>query len=221
MNIQNFKKTSQAGFSFIEVIVVLTVIVILSSMALVTFWNSRKYSAEDQARKLIDVFDEARQKALNQRKTFRVEINRTRQEIRLIDEGNNDPVVTVSDDVIIKRVQISNQVVIGAAPTNISGAPTANSPIPVAAYAISSYPLSNGDDKITLRFRLNGQVVDAGTDNIGTGSQPSGATIYIYSNKSPATNPDVIRAVTVLGTTGDTSLYRCSFVSNVCGSWSR
>ncbi len=209
----------QAGFSLVEVIIVLTVIVILSSMALMTFWNSRKYSAEDQARKLIDVFDEARQKALNQRKTFRVEINRTKQEIRLIDEGDN--VASASDDAIIKRSVISNQVVIGAAPTNTSGAPTTTSPIPAATYAISSYPLSNGDDKITLRFKLNGQVVDAGTDNIGTGSMINGATIYVYSNKPSVTNPDVIRAVTVLGTTGDTSLYRCSFVSSVCGSWSR
>jgi prepilin-type N-terminal cleavage/methylation domain-containing protein len=215
------KTSSQAGFSLIEVVIVLTVLVILSSMAVMTFWNSRKYSADDQAKRMIDVFDEARQKALNQRKTFRVEINRTKQEIRLIDEGNNDPVVTETDDVIIKRVQISNQVVIGAAPTNISGAPTATSPIPVPAYASNNYPLSNGDEKITLRFKLNGQVVDAGTDNIGTGSFVNGATIYVYSNKPSVTNPDVIRAVTVLGTTGDTSLFKCTFASNICGSWSR
>ncbi len=214
------KGSLQTGFSLVEVVIVLTVLVILSSMAVITFWNSRKYSADDQSRKMIDVFNEARQKALNQRKTFRVEINRTKQQITLIDEGNS-PTVTVADDVIIKTVQISNQVIIGAAPPNTSGAPTATSPISVPAYTTSSYPLSSGDEKITLRFKLNGQVVDAGSDNIGTGSQMSGSIIYVYSNKPSATKPYVIRAVTVLGTTGDTSLFRCTFAANICGSWNR
>lgn len=215
------KGLSQTGFSLVEVVIVLTVIVILAAFSVMTFWNSRKYAADDQAKKMIDVFDEARQKALNQRKTFRVEINRTKQEILLIDEGENNPVVTETDDVIVRRVQISNQVVIGVAPTNISGAPTATSPIPVPSYTSSNYILSNGDDKITLRFRRTGQVVNAGIDNIGTGSLINGATIYVHSKTPSVTSPDVIRAVTVLGTTGDTSLYRCTFVSNVCGSWNR
>ncbi len=217
---ENMKKTSsQAGFSLIEVIIVIAVLVILSTIAVVTFWTSRKYSADDQAKKIIDVFDEARQKALNQRKTFRVEINKTQSEIRLIDEGTDT--TTASDDVILKKYPLSGQVVIGAAPSNASGAPTATSPIPVPTYAASTYPLSSGDQKITLRFKRNGQVVDTGTDNIGTGSLMNGATIFVYSNTPSVSNPDVIRAVTVLGTTGDTSLYKCQFASSTCGSWSR
>jgi len=214
------KRSSQSGFSMVELIIVIVVLVILSTVAIVSFWSTRKYSADDQAKKLIDVFDEARQKALNQRKTFRVEINRTKKEIRLIDEGPDiNPVAT--DDVVLKRVAISSQVTIGAAPTNVSGAPTATSPIPVPTYSNSTYPLSSGDEKITLRFKRNGQVVDAGTDNIGTGSLMSGATIYVYSNNQTTTTADVIRAVIVLGTTGDTSLYKCQFTSSTCSNWSR
>jgi prepilin-type N-terminal cleavage/methylation domain-containing protein len=213
------KTSSESGFSLIELLMVIVVLAIFSSIAVISFWNNRKFTAEDQARKIIDVCDEARQKALNQRKTYRVEINKTASEIRLIDEGRD--VSTANDDVIIKRYLISNQVVIGAPPPNVSGAPTATSPINVPAYAISSYPLSVGDDKITLRFKRNGRVENAGNDNIGTGSIMSGATIYIYSKTPSVTNPDVIRAVTILGTTGDTSLYKCRFTSGVCGSWSR
>lgn len=203
----------------IEVLLVISVLAILSTIAVVSFWSSRKYAPDDHAKKLIDIFDEARQKALNQRKTFRVEINKTKKEIRLIDEG--DDATTANDDVILKKAQISNQVVIGAAPSNVSGAPTASSPINVPAYAASSYPLSNGDEKITLRFRRNGQVVDAGSDNIGTGSLVNGATIYVHSTTPSVTKPDVIRAVTVLGTTGDTSVYKCKFVLASCTNWSR
>jgi len=203
----------------IEVLLVVTVLAILSTVALISFSSGRKYSAEDQAKRIIDVFDEARQKALNQRKTFRVEINRTKNELRLIDEG--DDATTAADDKILKQSPLSPQVVIGSAPGNTSGAPTASSPIPVPAYAASTYPLSSGDEKITLRFRRNGQVVDAGSDHIGTGSLTSGATIYVYSKTPSVTSPDVIRAVTVLGTTGDTSLFKCRFVSDSCTNWSR
>lgn len=212
-------KSSQAGFSMIELIIVISVLTILSTIAVVTFWSTRKYSADDQARKIIDVFDEARQKALNQRKTFRVEINKTKNELRLIDEG--DDATTANDDKILKKYKLTSQVVVGSPPNNVSGKPTATTPINVPAYAKSSYPLSSGDEKITLRFKRNGQVVDAGTDDTGTGSLMSGATIYVYSTTPSISNPDVIRAVTVLGTTGDTSLYKCRFISSACGNWSR
>lgn len=209
----------QSGFSLVELLIVISVLAILSAIAIITFWDSRKYSADDQAKRIIDIFDEARQKALNQRKTFRVEINKTKNELRLIDEGQN--ATTASDDVILKKLPLSSQVVIGSAPSNVTGAPTASSPIPVPSYTNSTYPLSSGDEKITLRFKRTGQVVDTGSDHIGTGSLITGATIYIYSKTPSVTNPDVIRAVTILGTTGDTSLFKCQFVSSRCTNWKR
>jgi hypothetical protein len=60
------------------------------------FWRTTKL------KKIIDIFDEARQKALNQRKTFRVEINKTKKELRLIDEG--DDASTANDDKILKKI---------------------------------------------------------------------------------------------------------------------
>lgn len=200
-------------------LIVITVIVILSTVAVVSFMNSRKLTADQQAKQIIDFFDEARQKALNQRKTFRVEINRTQSQVRLIDEGSNQ--ASADDDTIIKSAPLSPQVVIGEAPSNITGAPTATTPIPVRSYATTNYPLSNGDSKLTFRFRRNGQVVDAGTDNIGTGSMMNGATIYVRSITPSANAPDVIRAVTILGTTGDTSVFKCKFSAGSCGNWSR
>lgn len=208
-----------AGFSILELLVVIIVIAVLTAITIISFSGNRKFAADSQAKIIIDVLDEARQKALNQRKTYRVEINATRNQVRLIDEGRN--ALSADDDVEVRRYAISADVMVGPAPPNVSGAPTATSPIPVATFSTSSYPLSSGDSKITFRFKRNGQVVDAGTDNIGTGSVMSGATIYVRSRTPSVNSPDVIRAVTVLGTTGDTSLFKCRFSGTTCGSWSR
>lgn len=211
--------SSERGFSVTEILVVLVLIGIMAGMSFMAFSGTRKYLAEDQARLIIDIFDEARQKALNQRKIFRVEINRTQGKITLIDEME---VGDAADDIVIKSMPLSSQVVIGAKPDNVNTGPTASSPIPVPAYSTSNYPLSAGDEKITLRFRRNGQVTNAGTDNVGTGSLVSGATIYVYSRTAAGQNPDVIRAVTVLGTSGDTSLFKCGFnTSGICGNWKK
>ena len=102
-------------------------------------------------------------------------------------------------------------VTIGEVPANVAGPPTATSPIPVLGFVSSNYPLSKNDKKITLRFARNGRVMDTGNDNIGTGSGVRGATMYVFSYKEKTNTPEIIRAVTALGTTGDTSILKCSF----------
>lgn len=211
--------SKQSGFSLLELIIVMTVTIIITTVAVVAYSSSRKHSADDQARQIADILDEARQKALNQRTTFRVEINKTRNRIRLIDEKT---ATTATDDVEIKSVQLSAQTTVGPIAPNVTATPTATSPIPVSTYSSSTYPLSSGDQKITLRFRKNGQVVDVGTDNIGTGSIVNGMTIYVYPKTASGVNPDVVRALTVLGTSGDTSLLKCKFDANKrCAGWTR
>ncbi len=202
----------------IELLVVIVVLCILASIAVISLASTRKYAPDDQARLLTDAFDEARQKALNQRQTFRVEINKTRNRINVIDENKPED---VTDDVIVKSQAISSQVLVGVTPSNVTSGPTTTSPIPVRPYVSSNYPLSNGDTKITLRFKKNGQVTDTGNDNIGTGSLTTGATIYVHSITPSVNNPDIIRAVALLGTSGDNSVYKCTITAGVCGNWVR
>ncbi len=210
--------SKQNGFSLLELVVVLAVVTILTTMAFVAYSSSRKHSADEQARLITDIMDEARQKALNQRKTFRVEINKTRNRLRLIDEKT---ATTAADDVEVKSIPLSTQVIIGPKPTNVTTGPTQTSPVPVGVYSPSTYPLSSGDEKITLRFRRNGQVVDAGTDAIGTGSVVNGMTIYVYPKTASGVRPDVVRAITVLGTSGDTSIFKCQSNGSICEGWKR
>ena len=210
---------SQKGFSIIEVLMALIIVSIFIGLAIPWLRSSKKFSVDDQAMTMIDIFDEARQSAMNKRQTFRVEINKTKNQVRLIDENSAG---SVTDDAVVKEVAFKGFVKVGDVPSNIAGAPTATSPIPVLSPVRSTYPLSSGDEKITLRFAKNGLVMDTGTDNTGNGSIPRGATIYVFSNKEGTATPEIIRAVTVLQTSGDSTILKCTFdATGKCGNWKK
>lgn len=207
---------SQKGFSLIEVLLVLMILSIFIALAIPSFRSARKFNADDQAMLMVDIFDEARQSAMNQRKTFRVEINKTKNQVTLINEKGS---ASTTDDEVVKQIQNKSFVKVGEIPNNILNAPTTTSPIPVLSPVTSNYPLSSGDEKITLRFAKNGLVMDTGTNNTGNGSIPRGATIYVFSNKEGTATPEIIRAVTVLQTSGDSSILKCTFNNGRCGNW--
>lgn len=212
-------KESQKGVSIVEIILVVLILTLFAAFALVSWSGTRKFAVDDQAAITSDIFAEARQYSLNQRRIFRVEINRTKGAVVLIDE--NEP-NNAGDDQVVKQIPFKSLVNIGTIPGNIQSAPTAHSPIPVLDYVRSNYPLSLSEEKITLRFAKDGRVLDTGTDAGGAGSLMRGATIYMFSKKEGTTTPEIIRAITVLQASGDIAVLKCRFdASNKCGNWTR
>lgn len=210
---------SQKGFSIIEVLMALIIVSIFFALTIPWLTSSKKYNVDDQAMTMIDIFDEARQSAMNNRQTFRVEINKTKNQVTLIDEKS---AATATDDEVLRQIAFKPYVKVAEIPNNITSAPTATSPVPVLTPVTSNYPLSQGDEKVTLRFARNGLVMDTGTNNTGNGSVPRGATIYLFSNKEGMNTPEIIRAITVLSSSGDSSVLKCTFDSNnKCGNWSK
>lgn len=160
------------------------------------------YKAEDQALKIIDVLQDARQLALNQRQTIRVEFNNSQNAVILIDENNSG---NVSDDREIKRLAFDNsgEVKIGLRPSNIGAEPSEPTPVPQLSYAPSSHPLTQGNQAAVLRFTSTGLVLNAGVNGIGQGSTMTGATVYIWKPRKTDPNAsELTRAITVLGASG-------------------
>lgn len=214
----------EAGYSALELVIVVTFIGILSVMATLSMSTVEVNKADHQALNLIDVVQEARQRSLSQRTTMRVEINSTDRVIQIINEG--DP-LTASDDQVIKTVGlVEGGVFVGTTPSNLSAAPTELSPTPAVAFATSVHPLSSGDSVATLRFLRNGTVTNAGNDAIGTGAVPTGATVYVWSKYPDDTtaNPStgqIFRAVTVLASSGLTRLWKCPTDNGYCSTWKK
>lgn len=216
------KIKSAEGFSLVELMIVLIIIAILSSIAVMSLSYDKLYDTDKQAIQIVDLLQEARQRSLSQRNTMRVEINSTKNSIRLIDEKKPDD---SADDVSIKAVAYRNNgVFIGTLPSNMSDNPAELSPVPPITFTTSNHPLSLGDRAATLRFLRNGTVHNAGTNSVGAGSIATGATVYIWSKypNDNSTNPTVgqiFRAITVLGTTGSSKLWKCSVTGGGCSDW--
>jgi len=198
----------QRGFSLIELLIVITIIFVMMGVSLFLLTgHQRLLKPDEQALKVADILQEARQRALTQRETMRVEIDLTDNTVRLIDEG--DP-TTYEDDKKIREVVLFSpaEVRIDSRPPDITLNPPEMIPAPPANYTVSVYPPSVTHRVCTLRFQRNGTVVDAGTDPIGTNSSLVSASIFIWSPKRDNSNAsEIARAITVVGGSGFVRLW--------------
>jgi Tfp pilus assembly protein FimT len=217
------KSSNEQGASFIELLIVLLIASILTVITIMSFKSEKKFAADDEAYLIVDILQEARQRAITQHETLRVEINKTRNAVRLINENNAGD---AGDDVEIKTLALEDAkyVVVDTSPQNISTYPTESSPVPKIVFKTSVHPSSLNDSVATLRFLKNGNVVDAGSNAIGDNAVITGATIYLWMpNYSAANLPlntgNVIRAITVLGNAGSSKYWKCPVVNSQCSNW--
>lgn len=221
MKESNFSSTAR-GFSLLELLIVLVLLSVFIMFTVIGLSSDKLYAADDQALVITDFFQEARQKALTQRKTLRVELNDTKRKIRLIDENNTN---NDDDDRIIRESGFDPATSVGTKPANIdpvySVLPQSGSPMPEIQYKQTTYALSKNDRVKTFRFTKTGAVVDGGTDNLGTGEVVSGASIYVYKG-APGSASNVIRVVTLNGVTAAAQIFKCGIDDKgICSSWTK
>jgi prepilin-type N-terminal cleavage/methylation domain-containing protein len=213
-----FNAMDQKGFSLIELLVVMGVVLILTTVSLFYLTAQRKlYNTDEQALKIIDLIQEARQRALTQRETLRVEIDLTSNTGRLINENNTG---NATDDKVLRQVTFYpvGNVRSDIRPTNVSTAPPETLPVPTAQFVGSQHPLSAGHNVATFRFLLDGTVVNAGTNATGSGATVTGATLYIWKPKASNNNEsEMTKAITILGATGSVRMW--DFAKAADGSW--
>ncbi|MCB1023135.1 MAG: prepilin-type N-terminal cleavage/methylation domain-containing protein [Acidobacteria bacterium] len=208
---QDFFKTeikTETGFSLVELLIVFTIISIMSGAALFFLAGNKKlYQADDEALKIVDIMQEARQRSLTQRETMRVEIDLTSNMVRLIDENT---VTTANDDTVVRSVALADQgsVSVSTRPSEITDNPPEPFPVPTMQFKLSSYPTSNAHNVATIRFQSNGMIVDAGNNPTGAGAISVGATVHVWSKKDAESDSLLVaRAITVIGSTGSVRLW--------------
>lgn len=204
----------------IELIIVIVILSIMTAIPMLYLNASQKlYKPDSEALKIADIFQEARQRSLTQRKTMRVEIDLDDKVIRLINENKND---SADDHTVIKRMFLlpTNELTIDKRPLNITTNPPETFPAPTANFYISTYPKSASHRVCTVRFLSNGSVVNAGSDDTGTGAVPTGITLFIWSpNDANPNNSEIARAITIISTTGSIRMWEYDKNATAANKW--
>lgn len=211
LKIKRKNLSREDGFSLIELLTVVAIITIMSTVSLIYFSSTKQlYKADEQGLQIVDLIQDARQRALTQRTTMRVELDLDSKQGRLIDECGSKDASKNCVARLIRAIPLydSTEVRIDTKPNNVSGTPPETVPVPAAIFKTSSYSFSNGHKVSTLRFTLTGTVVDAGTNGLGANANPVSATLYVWKPKTGSTtDSDVSRAITVVGSSGSVRMW--------------
>jgi type II secretory pathway pseudopilin PulG len=187
----------QSGFSLLEVLVVVGIVIILTAMAVFSLTSSkRSYAPDEEAAQAVSFFREAYHRALSQRQTMRVSVDLDKHIIRLMDEGR----LPGGDEVEIIRGVISHRVSIEQ--PSIDGAALNPPPAPY------NYAAANFKNKVwAIRFRSDGSVVDSD-------GNPLSATLFFIPTNLDDHSKGLIRAVTLYGPTGAARLWKLDAATN-------
>lgn len=201
---------TEAGFSLAELLVVMGVMLVMTTVSLYYLYSHQRiYMPDEQSSHFIDMLQEARQRALTQKVTMRVELDLTDNIARLINEGDNTTVA--ADDTVVRifKMRAIQEVKIEQRPSNVATSPTEPSPVPVVTFVANSlHPLSLNHKVATLRFRKDGTVTDAGTTAVGGGAIVTGATVFVWQpDKANTNNSTITRSITVIGSSGAIRLW--------------
>lgn len=196
------RQSSMTGFSLIELLVVVALIFILSAISLPYILNYKKlYKSEDQALKVMDLMREASQLALTRRRSMRLEIDLTTNEVLIID-GNGPG---NADDTEIKAIPLEpvNEIRMDQIPMSVTrpSPPNYND----AVFAVDAIGHLRGATPVIgntvwqIAFQSNGSVLNAA--NI-----PVSVNLYIWPPLTPGSpssrNTREVRAITMYGGSG-------------------
>lgn len=189
------------GFSVIELLIVVAIVIILTAAAVFTLTPQRRaYRTDDAAGQVTNFLRDAYQRALSQRQTMRVEIDRANMMITIIDENR----LLVGDEIEVRRAKLNDEISLNqpAVAAGLVTAPPAPYTYPIAGYA---------NDLWEARFRSDGSVVDAAGNSLS-------ATLFFSLINMNDSDSNLIRAVTLFGPSGSVRVWRYSGVSFDAGA---
>lgn len=180
-----------AGFSAIELLIVVAIVIILTAAAVFTLAPQRRaYRTEDAASQVTNFLRDAYQRALSQRQTMSVQIDRANMLIKIIDENR----LTIGDEIEVRRAKLNDEISLNqpAAGAGLVNPPPSPYNYPVAGYSNNLWE---------ARFRSDGSVVDAA-------GNPLSATLFFSLANMNSSDSNLIRAVTLFGPSGSVRVWR-------------
>ena len=194
----------EAGFSLIELLIVIAMVVILTTISVFALRSSkRSYAPDDEANQIVSFFREAHQRALSQRQTQLVTIDRNQLVVRLMDEG----LLPGGDEVEIIRGKLNGTVAMTQ--PSIGGNLI---PLPPAPYNYNTAVFTSG--VCQFRFRADGLVVDPAGNSVS-------ATFFFTPLDMNDQSGTLVRSVTLFGPSGSTRAWKYDAANTqfISGTW--
>ena len=197
-----------AGHSLIEVLIVVSLIGALTSIALPQLITQRRLSRSTGiTREIMSQLRETRQLAMSQRQAFTFVYNNTTKQISIIDHNSNlggsllaDPSYPNTPD---SQVVVTIPLAESSIGSEMSYGIPAGLPIGALADGIAMTPLFN--NLFTVTFQPNGSVVDAA-------GNPQGRALFIYNSHAAK---GTASAISIMGPAGRVKIWRYDAVANV------
>ncbi len=201
--------SQEGGFSLVELLIVLAITIIMSTVAVLAIRGTRTaYRTDDEALRIIDFMRDASQRALVQRQTMRLEIDKDDNVIRLIDENG----AGTTDDKIFRQEQLEPTTTIRytrsdatVGPPDSVVAPPSPSNYTAATFAQSTHPLSNNHSVCVIRFKTDGSATNVAGDS-------TSLTLYVWEPSATDSNKSkdlrLVRAITIFGGTGGVRFWK-------------
>lgn len=183
--------TGEDGFSLLQLLVVLSIMIILTGAAVFSLAPQRRaYRTDDAAGQVINFLRDAYGRALSQRQTMRVQVDRAAMLIKIIDENT----LPGGDEKEVRREKLNPEVSVSQ-PTvggTLVGVPGPTNVYPVAVFSSNLWE---------VRFRSDGSVVDTAGNSVS-------ATLFFSLVNPKTTDTNLIRAITLFGPSGSVRLWR-------------
>lgn len=228
-------RNGSSGFSFIELMIVCSVIAIISAIALPNLIAQRRLLRSNAAtREIMTQLRHARQLAMSERQAVTFQYNDVTKQIRIIDH-NNDPTSATSGTAVLADPSYPNtsspavvvsttSLILGGLPATeiVYGIPTTSTGLPYLHPTIPTGPLDDGvtmtplaSSILNITFQADGSVVPKTGIPVGgitlSQSNRGDAAMFIFNNNAAS---NTASAISVLGTSGRVKIWRYSISAN-------
>src|ERR1041384_685969 len=185
------KRPGEDGYSMVELLVIVSVIIVLTAAAVFSLAPQRRaYSTDDAAAQVTNFLRDAYQRAISQRQTMKVQIDRSTMLMKIFDENT----LPTGDEIEVRRAQLNPEISVSQPAVGGSSlaAPASPYDYPVAVYSSNLW---------VARFRSDGSVVDVNGNTLS-------ATIFFSPVSMKTNETNLIRAVTLYGPSGSMRFWR-------------
>lgn len=200
--------SSTSGHSIIEMLIVVALIGVLSSLALPQFIAQRRLTRSiGITREILTQLRQTRQLAMSQRQAFTFRYDNVGKQISIIDHNSNpggplllDPSYpNTAGSVVVSSTPLAETAVSSEMNYGIpSGLPTS-----ALDDGIALTPLFN--NQFTVTFQPDGSVIDGAGD-------PQGRAMFLFNNRAA---PDTASAISIMGASGRVKIWRYNAGANL------